>query len=61
MKALRSRPIKEVNWQYYFYVEAEGDVSGINGELMLAELGEYCDRVKVAGRYSNEIILSDEE
>ena len=25
MQALRSRPMKEPAWQYYFYVEAEGD------------------------------------
>lgn len=58
MKALRSRPIKEVNWQYYFYVEAEGDISGKIGEIMLAELSEYCDAIKVAGKYKNEIILA---
>lgn len=61
MKALRSRPIKDKNWQYYFYVEAEGDVKDENGEKMLAELKEYCDKVKVAGTFSNEHILSDEE
>lgn len=61
MKALRSRPIKEVNWQYYFYVESEGDISGESGGKMLSELSEYCDKVKVAGRFSGECILSDEE
>lgn len=61
MKALRSRPIKEVNWQYYFYVEAEGDISGKIGEIMLSELSECCDKVKVVGRFSGETILSDEE
>ncbi len=61
MKALRSRPIKEVNWQYYFYVEAEGDIAGKIGEIMLSELAECCDKVKVAGRFSGETILSDEE
>ena len=25
MKVIRSRPIKEPAWEYYFYVEAEGD------------------------------------
>lgn len=61
MKALRSRPIKEANWQYYFYVEAEGDVSGENGAQMLEELSAYCDVVKVVGRYAGERILVDEE
>lgn len=61
MRALRSRPIKEINWQYYFYVEAEGDISDENGEKMLSELSGYCDMVKVVGRYSNECILAEEE
>ena len=61
MKALRSRPIKETNWQYYFYVEAEGDISSANGADMLGELSAYCDKVKVVGRYSNETILTDGE
>jgi len=61
MKALRSRPIKDVNWQYYFYVEAEGDIAGKIGEVMISELSECCDMVKVAGRFSGETILSDEE
>ena len=61
MKALRSRPIKDVNWQYYFYVEAEGDIAGKIGEVMISELSECCDKVKVAGRFSGETILSDEE
>lgn len=60
MNALRSRPIKGRNWQYYFYVEAEGDISGKIGELMLSELSEYCDTVKVAGKYYSEKLLSDE-
>ena len=59
MNALRSRPIKGKNWEYYFYVEASGDISGKIGELMLSELSEYCDTVKVAGKYSDEKILSE--
>ncbi len=61
MKALRSRPIKQVNWQYYFYVEAEGDVSSESGEKMLSELSDYCDKVKIVGRYSNESIITNRE
>ncbi len=46
MKALRSRPMKELLWQYYFYVEAEGNVHTENGRKMLEELNNYCDRLK---------------
>lgn len=61
MKALRSRPIKGVDWQYYFYVEAEGDISDRIGEVMLAELSDYCDVTKVVGKYGNEILLAERE
>jgi len=46
MRALRSRPMKELLWQYYFYVEAEGNVRTENGERMLDELSAFCDRLK---------------
>lgn len=49
MRTLRSRPMKELLWQYYFYAEVEGDVRSEEGEKMLAELSVSCDKVKVAG------------
>lgn len=54
MRTLRSRPMKELLWQYYFYVEAEGDVYTEAGELMLRELGFFCDKLKLAGTYYTE-------
>ena len=51
MKALRSRPMKELLWQYYFYVEAEGDIESEEGRQMLRVLEMYCDRLKVLGTY----------
>lgn len=59
MKALRSRPMREAAWQYYFYVEAEGDESSEAGKRMLAELAEHCDMLKVVGSYPAEITLKD--
>ncbi len=61
MKALRSRPIKSVSWQYYFYAEGEGDIESENGKKMLSNLSDYCDKVSVVGTFSNDTILSDEE
>ena len=52
MGALRSRPMKELLWQYYFYVEAEGNLDSENGRRMLEELKEYCDRLKTVGSYT---------
>ena len=51
MRTLRSRPMKELLWQYYFYVEAEGNIHTYEGATMMAELDKYCDRLKTVGTY----------
>lgn len=48
MKSLHSRPLKDRPWQYYFYVEAEGN--GAENAL-LDELKNCCADVKIAGRF----------
>lgn len=53
MKVLRSRPMKDLAWMYYFYVEAEGNINSLNGQKMLEELKPYCDKLKVVGNYSS--------
>lgn len=52
MRTLCSRPMKELLWQYYFYVEAEGCIHSENGDRMMRELESYCDRLKMIGTYS---------
>lgn len=52
MRTLRSRPMKELLWNYYFYVEAEGNISTENGREMLQELSAVCARVKLIGTYN---------
>ena len=47
MRCLRSCPMKSLLWQYYFYVEVEGDLFSENGREMLKALGVYCERMKV--------------
>jgi len=61
MRALRSRPMKDLAWEYYFYIEAEGDETGRNGTDMLRHIALHCDKLKVVGHYSDEIILKDGE
>ena len=51
MRTLRSRPMKELTWEYYFYIEVEGNVQSEVGSSMIEELGEYCDKLKFAGTY----------
>lgn len=53
MRTLRSRPMKELMWQYYFYVEASGDIYGEEGQKCLKEMESCCDKIKVVGSYGN--------
>lgn len=57
LKALKSRPTKELIWNYYFYAEGEGNINSENGKKMLLELKEKCSEVKVLGSFEKEIIL----
>ena len=51
MRTLRSRPMKELLWNYYFFVEADGDINSSDGQDMIKELSSVCDRLKVVGTY----------
>lgn len=51
MRTLRSRPMKELLWEYYFYVEVEGNVQSDAGISLLESLDEFCDKLKFAGTY----------
>ena len=55
LRALKSRPTKELIWDYYFYVEGEGDLSGEAGTAMLQGLKDCCSHVKVLGTYEKEM------
>ena len=52
MRGLHSRPMRELMWQYYFYLEAEGDIRSADGEAMMAELSSVCDKLKLVGSYA---------
>ena len=53
MRSLRSRPMKELIWNYYFYVEIEGNINNNEGKDMLKALSIFCDKLKVVGVYQN--------
>ena len=55
LRALKSRPTKELVWDYYFYAEGEGDLSGEAGKAMLRDLKTCCSQVKVLGTYEKEM------
>ena len=55
LKALKSRPTKELVWSYYFYAEGEGNLGTFEGKAMLAELQNCCSSVKIIASYEKEI------
>ena len=55
MRNLRSRPMKELIWSYYFFVEAEGNIASPSGQNMLKELSAVCAKLKLVGTYSGEV------
>lgn len=55
MRNLRSRPMKELIWNYYFYVELEGDINSSDGKDMVRALNIFCDKLKIVGTYSYQI------
>lgn len=52
MRNLRSRPSKELIWNYYFFIEIEGNINSDEGRQMIGELSSFCDKFKVVGSYS---------
>ncbi len=54
MRNLHSRPMKELLWSYYFYVEAEGCIGSQAGKDMLRALDATCDKLKLVGSYIQE-------
>lgn len=61
LRALKSRPTKELIWSYYFYAEGEGNINSENGRAMLKELKEKCSNVRVVGSFEKEIVLKGDD
>lgn len=57
LRALKSRPTKELIWSYYFFVEGEGNINGEKGKKMLEELKTQCSELRVLGSFEKEISL----
>ena len=57
MRSLKSRPNKNLSWNYYFYIEAEGNLASPAGIRMLDKLGTICSGLKILASYEREIPL----
>lgn len=49
MNVLRSRPLKSLAWQYYFYAEIEGRRNPDELRTMIDEMSGYCLSLKIIG------------
>ena len=54
LRALKSRPTKNLSWEYYFFAEGEGNINGSDGRDMLRELALCCNNVTVLGSFEEE-------
>ena len=59
LRTLKSRPTKETNWEYYFYVEGEGSIASPEGERMSAMLREVCGTLQILGSFDAIHTLHD--
>ena len=55
LRALKSRPTKELAWDYFFFVEGEGNINSLYGKAMQQKLNKYCSNLKVLGSFEREI------
>ena len=54
MRSIRSRPMKDLMWKYYFYVEADGNPYSEKGKQMMKDLSGYCDHLRIVGSFQSE-------
>ncbi len=54
LRVLKSRPTKELSWDYYFYAEGEGYINSYEGRRMLLQLESVCMNVKIIGSFDEE-------
>ena len=55
MRALKSRPARDLAWSYYFFCECEGNIYDSEGRALMRELNIVCQDVKIAGSYEKDI------
>ncbi len=57
LRTLKSRPTKNLIWNYYFIAEGEGEFKTGKWDGMLNELKSVCADIKIVGTYANEVFL----
>lgn len=54
LESIKSRPLQQSPWKYYFYVEVEGRIDSKEAIQLLIDLNSKCELVKVLGSYNKE-------
>jgi len=52
MTCLRSRSVKDLPWEYYFYAEMSGSLVDEKATAMLKQLEEVCETIRTVGCFS---------
>jgi chorismate mutase/prephenate dehydratase len=48
---IEKRPSKKVNWEYYFFIDAQGHQAEANMQKAIAEARQHCLQLTVLGSY----------
>lgn len=54
MQSIKSRSMCDKPWEYYFYVEIDGNIGGEKEQALLCDLQAICDYVRVLGAYTKK-------
>lgn len=54
VQSIKSRSIKDVPWEYYFYIEIVGSVTDSRSIDMMEKVMQNCEQFKVIGSYFKE-------
>lgn len=49
--SIKSRPVHDLAWKYYFYCEAEGDLADLRIQSLISILKAKCEIFKIIGSY----------
>ena len=51
MTDIEKRPSKKVNWEYYFFIDAQGHMDDPNMKQAVEEAKQHCLQLTVLGSY----------
>ena len=52
---IEKRPSQKVNWEYYFFIDAQGHADDANMQAAIAEARKHCLQMTVLGSYPRAV------